>query len=153
MNRDTFFRLLRKKLKALKSAELLRNLSYYEEMISDMLENGFSEEEALARIGSPEQIAREILENASPDNFRRRDIPGRVLICLSALLLIFAIVDQLQAHTRTAASISIIGGADGPTSIFLAGKISTATFLYPLAGVMILITAIYYLVRRRRNSK
>ena len=153
MNRDTFFRLLRKKLKVLKSAELLRNRSYYEEMISDMLENGLSEEEACARIGTPEQIAREILENADPDNLRRHDIPGRVLICLSTLLLILALADQFRTHARATASISIIGGADGPTSIFLAGKISAGTFLYPLAGVMILVTVVYYLVRRKRNSK
>ena len=40
---------------------------------------------------------------------------------------------------KAAAAISIIGGADGPTSIFLAGKLQQTAILGPIAVAQILL--------------
>lgn len=65
MNKKYFLLELEHELKPLKKAELEKFLSYYEEMIDDYLEDGCTEEEAIRRIGSPEDISREILEDSS----------------------------------------------------------------------------------------
>ena len=39
----------------------------------------------------------------------------------------------LGFNGKAAAAISIIGGADGPTSIFLAGKLGQTTLMGPIA--------------------
>lgn len=98
MNKDTFLKTLRKQLKSLKSSELQKNIGYYEEMIADLTENGLTEEEAIQKIGSPDAIAREILENTAPENFRQKDIPGIVLISLSGLAVLASIVSFIRAR-------------------------------------------------------
>ena len=40
---------------------------------------------------------------------------------------------HLDLTDKAAAAISIIGGADGPTSIFLAGKLGQTEFMGPIA--------------------
>lgn len=43
---------------------------------------------------------------------------------LFSILSIFLIISAVQVfHTANTASVGIIGGADGPTAIFLAGRI------------------------------
>lgn len=52
-------------------------------------------------------------------------------------------------------AITIIGGADGPTSIYLAGSISrwdTSTFLYCLTGFFVLLTLLLMVVNRKRKK-
>ena len=64
-------------------------------------------------------------------------------------------------NDKAAAAISIIGGADGPTSIFLAGKLGQTEFMGPIAvaaySYMALITIIQppimKLLRRRGRSR
>lgn len=45
------------------------------------------------------------------------------ILCIGLLMSIFAAAQVQAKESEDAASISIIGGADGPTSIFLAGKV------------------------------
>ena len=49
--------------------------------------------------------------------------------------------------------VSIIGGADGPTSIFLAGRIGSR-FLIPAILIMILFYGIYFakMIQQRRRG-
>ena len=72
MNKADFLRALRKELKSLKKTEIQKNISYYDEMISDMTEHHMTEEEAVSRIGSPKAAAREILSAAAPEQFRKK---------------------------------------------------------------------------------
>ena len=53
-------------------------------------------------------------------------------------------------NKMTNAAIGIIGGADGPTSIFIAGRIGTWPLLAGAAAVMILVTIIYLVKKRRK---
>lgn len=85
------------------------------------------------------------------------------LIVVDAILLVLNIVDSVFGSavralfswvTSDAAAISIIGGADGPTSIFLAGKVGP-----PVDGLVIalvcavIVTVVYVVVKKRKDGK
>lgn len=150
MNKDTFLKALKKQLKNLKPAELQKNISYYEELISDMVENGLSEEDAVRKIGSPKQAAGEILENTAPENFRRKDIFGRILIAASVVTVLLSLIEAARIRAMTAAAVSIIGGADGPTSIFIAGKLNWPR-MYGVAAAVVGVTIVYFVWRYWRE--
>lgn len=152
MNKDTFLKALRKQLKQLKNPEIQKNISYYDELISDMVENGMSEADALSKIGSPKQLSKEILENTAPENFRRKDIPGRILIGASIIALLLSLLEAFRIYTVTHTTISIIGGADGPTSIFIAGKLSWPR-IYGIAAVIVAVTIVYFVVKYQIRKK
>lgn len=53
-------------------------------------------------------------------------------------------------------AISIIGGADGPTSIFIAGKLGSGFGVMEIAGIVLLaavIVAIVVIIRKRKGRK
>lgn len=52
-----------------------------------------------------------------------------------------------------AVSVSIIGGADGPTSIFLAGKIGTGFKMTVAAGILLLAAAVILIAKKIRNKR
>lgn len=61
MTKQELLMRLRKGLSGLPQEEVEERLSYYEEMAEDRMEDGLSEEEAIAQIGNPEDIARQII--------------------------------------------------------------------------------------------
>ena len=64
MNKKEFLSELSKKLSGLSCADAEERLNFYSEMIDDRMEEGLSEEEAVAAIGSLEDIATQISEQA-----------------------------------------------------------------------------------------
>lgn len=148
LNKNEFLRILKRKLRKLKPSEADRYVSYYNEMLSDMMENGMSEDAAIQKIGTPEAIAEAILKDAAKDEFRKKDIVGRCLIVASTVLLILTLLFSWKSHFPY--SVSLIGGADGPTSIFIAGKAGSFPGLYILTAALICITIVYKLFHRSR---
>ena len=61
MNREEFLKALGSQLAGLPEENIESTLEYYAESIDDRVEEGMSEAEAVADLGSPEEIAREIL--------------------------------------------------------------------------------------------
>ena len=61
MTKDIFLNTLREKLSGLPQDDIEKLVDYYNEMLCDRIEIGMTEEEATADLGSPEEIAREIL--------------------------------------------------------------------------------------------
>ena len=57
-----FLKLLEKNLKALSVEERNKTITYYNEMISDMIDSGLTQEEAVAKLGDPADIAKEIVK-------------------------------------------------------------------------------------------
>lgn len=160
MTKRQFLQKLSRKLLELKKADRKRYLDDYEEMILDQIENGLSEEKAIAGLGDIDVIAREILDNASPCERRRPDLPGRILVCVSLLLSVCSLAALVREFHifhpfgtigpfGNSYAVSVIGGADGPTSIFLAGKVSSSSILYVVTGLFLLITVIHF-VRHRK---
>ena len=65
-------------------------------------------------------------------------------------VLIGTVVVAVTILTRRAHSVSIIGGADGPTSIFLAGKVDpTSLVLGIVLGAVLLVVGVILVVKNR----
>lgn len=63
MNKNDFTEKLRKKLSSLPEKERNESINFYSEMIDDLIEDGLTEEEALLKIGTPQEVAYEIIKN------------------------------------------------------------------------------------------
>ena len=61
MNKAAFLEALRTRLKGLSPEDIQNSLDYYGEMIDERIEDGLTEEEAVAAVGSVEQAAAQIL--------------------------------------------------------------------------------------------
>lgn len=62
MNKQMFMEQLRGRLSGLPQRDLEERLSFYGEMIEDRIEEGLSEEEAVAAVGSVDEIVGQIIE-------------------------------------------------------------------------------------------
>ena len=65
MTKQEFLKRLRKKLKGLSGKEAAQRITFYSEMIDDRIEEGLSEEEAVAEIGSIDEVAAQIAAEAA----------------------------------------------------------------------------------------
>ena len=89
MRKQEFMDRLREKLSDLPIAETEERLGFYEEMIDDRIEEGLSEEEAVAAIGSPDEIAAQIIEEIPLKKIVKEKIkPKRKLSALDIVLLV-----------------------------------------------------------------
>ena len=156
MTKKEFLKKLRRKLNKLKKEECNKYIEYYDEIISDIVESGVSEAEAISRQGSVERIAEDILLSTAPGNLKARDLGGICLVVVSLILLLCTFVSlifrwQLQISMSTA--VDIIGGEDGPTSVFVAGKIGTPWGIYFATAVVVVTTIVYYVRKRAGNLR
>lgn len=62
MNKEEFLKKIRKHLRFLDRSIVEEAIEYYDEVIDDLIEDGYTEEEIQKRIGSPLEIANRILE-------------------------------------------------------------------------------------------
>ena len=70
---------------------------------------------------------------------------------ITGVIGVLAIIYGIVTRAKCAAAISIIGGADGPTSIFLAGKVGNGFSLTLIVvGVVILAVVLAVILRRRK---
>ena len=76
---------------------------------------------------------------------------GRVILGVLALIAgILSIV--VTVYTRKSRSYSIIGGADGPTAIFLAGKVDIASLLTGIVlGIILTIVGIVLITKKKAS--
>ena len=61
MNKQEFLGALRSRLSGLPSQEVDERLNFYSEMIDDRIEEGISEEDAIAQIGTVDGVATQIV--------------------------------------------------------------------------------------------
>lgn len=92
-------------------------------------EQGFTADEIIARMGRPEEVAERFNEELAP-NCAQTYAGGKVFFLFAAALALIAALLAARfewKHGRLfdSSGIMIIGGSDGPTSIFIAGKISS----------------------------
>ena len=78
MDKNTFLLELQKQLKGLPEEDLQRTLEYYREMIEDRMEEGLSEEEAVAELGPVAEIAEPLL----PGSPRRKMKPWEIILLI-----------------------------------------------------------------------
>mgnify|MGYP003308261641 CR=1 FL=1 len=74
MTKSEFLIILEKELKSLTVEERNKTITYYSELISDMIESGLTQEEAVEKLGKAEDIAKEIVDAARENKRERRKI-------------------------------------------------------------------------------
>ncbi len=73
MRKQEFLNRLRARIYVLPTREREERLNFYSEMIDDKMEEGLSEQEAVASVGSIEEIAAQLLEEAPLSNREKRN--------------------------------------------------------------------------------
>lgn len=74
---------------------------------------------------------------------------GLGMIALSIIIFITGVSMKIKQR----ASIGIIGGADGPTSVFIAGKVPEGLgIMGSLFGILLLGAGVYLIFRKNRNK-
>ena len=82
MNKKEFLRSLSGSLRGMSRAERAKSLEYCAEMIQDHMEEGLSEEEAVARLGSADEIARQILESGGVQGKQGSRVPVWMIVLI-----------------------------------------------------------------------
>ena len=104
MTKLDFLFALRQALQALPQEEREEHLNFYSEMIEDRVEEGLSEEEAVAAVGTVEEIAAQIMQDGSVPKQpkKKQGHAGRTVLLflgspvwLSLLIAAFAVVLSL----------------------------------------------------------
>lgn len=97
MTKIEFLAQLEKRLAQLPENERKSRLDYYSELIDDMIEDGLSEEEAVERLGSSEEIASRAMRAGAPGAAAQAPAPakkmgvlGKLAIALLAVVLLVA---------------------------------------------------------------
>ena len=89
MKKAEFLDILRKELAGLPKDDLQSRMSFYEEAIADRMDEGKSEEEAIADLGSIDEIVKQIAEDTSLVKLvKEKTRPRRRLRVLEIILLI-----------------------------------------------------------------
>lgn len=131
MNKEQFLAALEEKLRGLPKEDRQRSLEYYFEMIDDHIEEGMSEEEAVAACGSVDEVAEQILLcTPLPKLVHRQVKPKRrmraweivllilgsplwVSLLIAAIAIVFAICVALWVVVIAIYAAAIVCGAVG----------------------------------------
>lgn len=74
----------------------------------------------------------------------------KILVIVAGIVgLIFVIIGAALKINNNA--ISVIGGVDGPTSVFVATKLnSSSASMFIVIGVILLVAAIFFYLKRKK---
>lgn len=148
MDKRKFLRRLEKSLKKLVPEERARYVSYYDEIIMDLVDSGMSEEEACAKQGDMSSIVADIMSQVEPEKVEKKK-PLEIALLLVALLVAVACVIVLVALPDVI-SFSMMDG-DGPISVFVGGKIVEPIWLYILTAVVLVASIVVFCVRKNKT--
>ena len=113
MNKKDFSQALHRLLSDLPWADVVSSAEFYEEMIADRMEEGLSEEEAVAQVGSPAQIAArirlEMPEKPAPEP-SEREKPQRGALFWT-LLIVGSVVWLPLLGAAVAVAVSLLAAA------------------------------------------
>ena len=89
MNKKQFLEAIRNRIKGLPENDIDKSLDYYSEMIDDRVEDGMTEEEAVAALGTVDEIVAQILNDIPlPKLVKEKVSPKRSLSAWEILLLV-----------------------------------------------------------------
>jgi len=79
-----------------------------------------------------------------------KKIVGIILAIMGIAIAAISLISKVNGQLSVAKSVSIIGGADGPTSIFVAGKIGGFSAMTGMiAGIVLLAVGIFVIARKK----
>ena len=79
-----------------------------------------------------------------------KKIVGVIMLVLGVTATGIGTVSLINIKSKAASSVAIIGGADGPTSIFIAGKVGSPLYAAIAVGVILLIVGLLLLLKKRK---
>lgn len=153
MNKQEFLLALRGALADLPEADIKASLDYYAEIIDDQMEEGISEADAVASLGSVVSVAEQILlDMPLPKLVKARVKPKRRLraweivliavgspvwapillalavVALAVYVVLWSLVVSIYA-VDVALAACLLGGIGGSVGLFIAGNPFSALFL------------------------
>lgn len=172
MNKTDFLEALKKGLKDYSPNEIAQYTDYYSEMIDDRIEEGLSEEEAVADVGTPEAAVAQIKTENPITNRKRERVPLKtwqiVLIAvgspiwLSLLIAFASIIFSLIAGILSALvslysvclaiSASSVACIISPIIFIINKNYLAAVFFFGL-GLLLAALAIYSFIGLRSLTK
>lgn len=139
MTKRDFLAQLRRGLAQLPSEEREERLAFYSEMIDDRMEEGLSEQEAVASIGTPEAVIAQILADAGtrPQQPRRGMTAGGILLLvLGSPLWLPLLIAALAVVWSVGISLWAVFGSLAACALgFTVGGIFIAVFGHVLIGI------------------
>ena len=156
MNRDNYLRAVRRRLNMPKQLKD-RVMEDFISSIDSRIEDGQEESAILAELGTPKDAAKEL--NRQMQEYTYRKSPWRWVFLGLAILSGFCIAYRglpgllLVLFNKTynaAASIGVIGGADGPTAIFVTTTTSATVGMYT---ILLLTGILGFLILRKLKRK
>ena len=78
---------------------------------------------------------------------------SKIIGIISTVLGVLAALATIIFKMNESRSVSVIGGADGPTAIFLAGKIGAGSVVAGIVTGIVLIVVGVILIRKKNTSK
>ena len=122
--------------------------------IEERREAGQTDEQIMAELGDPGQVAKEL--NSQMMDYVAKKSPWRFVFLITAALSFLGMVaaclsDLILSRILTDAnnSLGIIGGADGPTAIFVTTQPGIDWFFLVMAIIYFASTAGWFWLRRR----
>lgn len=146
MDKREFLKKLEKALKRLQPEERARYISYYDEIIMDLVDGGMSEKDAVIKQGSMNDIVADIMSQVEPDKVVKKNIFEIILFivaCLAAIICTIVLIALPDVVTFAMMDM------DGPTSIFLAGKVIEPVWLYILTAIVLVVSIVLFAVRKK----
>lgn len=139
MNKQAFMDQLRNSLSGMPQEDIRRSLEFYSEAIDDRMEEGMTEDEAVAQLGSLEEVVSQIMSEAAPKIAAQK--PKRKLsaweivllvlgspIWLSLLIAVFAVAISVYAVVWSVI-ISLWAAAVSVASCAVAGVLVFVLYL------------------------
>ena len=146
MDKREFLKKLEKALKKLVPEERARYISYYDEIIMDLVDGGMTEQEACAKQGDMSGIVADIMSQIEPEKVEKQK-PLDVILLVIALLIGVACIVVLIALPDVI-TFSMMN-EDGPTSVFVAGKVVEPIWLYIITTVVLITSTIIFVLRKK----
>ena len=144
--KEKYIKQVKKRL-AVPSSKRKTVLQDLEKTFASAAENGETEQQVIARLGTPEQFAAGIEEQFGID--RKKRLKTRTIIwttiCLVVAVIVFSVYLTIQQEMIGA--IGIIGGADGPTAIIVSGPGFDISLLILIIAAVALVLAVIGLIR------
>lgn len=158
MNIEKYLRSVRRRLnmpKALKD----RVMTDFRSSVEARLEDGQSIETILAELGSPRDAAAEL--NRQMQEYTYKKSPWRWVCLLLAAVSGFRLIRHWSAgilmmifgRPRHGADIGIIGGADGPTAIFVTTSPDVFLYRFALYGLLLILSIIGFIALGKLKRK
>lgn len=119
MTKIEFLNKLKINLAVLSEDEQDRIIEYYSEIISDKIDEGKTEQEAVAELGSPEQVSQSVLEDYTENETKTNTKPRKphsagaitgFSILIPFVIIMLAVLGVLAVAFTVASAAFIIGG-------------------------------------------